>query len=62
MKVLVVSDVHANIAALNTILEKEADYRLSVLCRGLYRLWNLSGGSDRTVPQSEKHASCVWQP
>ena len=24
MKVLVVSDVHANIAALNTILEKEA--------------------------------------
>ena len=51
MKVLVVSDVHANIAALN-----------SVLCRGLYRLWNLSGGSDRTVPQSEKHASCVWQP
>ena len=52
MKVLVVSDVHANIAALNTILEKEADYRL----------WNLSGGSDRTVPQSEKHASCVWQP
>lgn len=42
MKVLVVSDVHANIAALNTILEKEADYDF-VLCRGLYRLWNLSG-------------------
>ena len=29
MKVLVVSDVHANIAALNTILEKEADRILS---------------------------------
>ena len=30
MKVLVVSDVHANIAALNTILEKAADY--DILC------------------------------
>ena len=35
MKVLVVSDVHANIAALNTILEKEADYDI-LCCAGDY--------------------------
>ena len=57
MKVLVVSDVHANIAALNTILEKEADYDI-LCCAGDYTDY----GSDRTVPQFEKHASCVWQP
>lgn len=34
MKVLVVSDVHANIAALNTILEKEADYDI-LCCAGI---------------------------
>ena len=57
MKVLVVSDVHANIAALNTILEKEADYDI-LCCAGDYTDY----GIYPAVPQSEKHASCVWQP
>ena len=44
MKVLVVSDVHANIAALNTILEKEADY--DILC--------CAGSSQRTDQKNKR--------
>ena len=35
MKILVISDVHANIAALNTILQQEPDYDL-LCCAGDY--------------------------
>ena len=61
MKVLVVSDVHANIAALNTILEKEADYDV-LCCAGDYTDYGIYPAEVIERFRNLKHASCVWQP
>lgn len=59
MKILVISDVHANLFALNTILQKENDYDL-LCCAGDYTDYGISPAEVIECFQKQKNTVLVY--